>query len=166
MLISRLFSIAGILFFTFIHTLALADISTGTWTTAAPAPTQRTEMAAAAIDGKVYVVGGFNKPNLNNALKFAISDEVTVYDTAADSWSLTTSLPEGRHHAGIASLNGMLYVVGGFTKSFLSVWHAGCHGLSIQSRDSRMARAGTDANRARSTRRCSVSEPFVRNRRV
>ncbi|MBP6058340.1 MAG: galactose oxidase [Nitrosomonas sp.] len=124
MLISRLFIITGILFFTFIHNPALADVPTGTWTTAAPAPTQRTEVAAAAIADKIYVVGGFNRPNLDNVLKFAISNEVAVYDTAADSWSFTTPLPEGRHHVGIASLNGMLYVVGGFTKSFLSVWHA------------------------------------------
>ena len=125
MFILRLFINANILLLTLTHiNLALADISKGTWTTAAPAPTQRTEVAAAAIEGKIYVVGGFNKPNLNNALKFAISNEVTVYDTAADSWSFTTPLPEGRHHAGIASLNGLLYVVGGFTKSFLSVWHA------------------------------------------
>lgn len=124
MSISRLFIIVGIIFFTFIHNLALADISTGTWITAAPAPTQRTEVAATAIDGKIYVVGGFNKPSLNNALKFAISDEVAIYDTATDSWSFTTPLPEGRHHAGIAAINGLLYIVGGFTKSFLSVWHA------------------------------------------
>ena len=125
MFISRLFIIAGILFFILIHiNLALADISKGTWTTAAPALTQRTEVAAAAIAGKIYVVGGFNKPNLQNALKFAISNEVEVYDTASDSWSNTTPLPEGRHHAGIASLNGLLYVVGGFTKSFMSIWDA------------------------------------------
>ncbi|MBL0011863.1 MAG: galactose oxidase, partial [Nitrosomonas sp.] len=38
----------------------LADITKGIWTIAAPAPTQRTEVAAAAIEGKIYVVGGFN----------------------------------------------------------------------------------------------------------
>lgn len=123
---SRLSLIAGIFFLALTPiNLVLAETSKGgSWTTATPAPSQRTEVVAAAIDGKIYVVGGFNKPNLQNALKFAISNEVEVYDTAADSWSVTTSLPEGRHHAGIASLNGLLYVVGGFTKSLLSVWHA------------------------------------------
>lgn len=125
MFILRLFINANILLLTLTHiNLALADVSTGTWTAATPAPTQRTEVAAATIESKIYVVGGFNKPNLHNVLKFAISNEVQVYDTAADSWSFTTPLPEGRHHAGVASLNGLLYVVGGFTKSFLSVWHA------------------------------------------
>ncbi|MDO9470805.1 MAG: kelch repeat-containing protein [Nitrosomonas sp.] len=125
MFISRLFIISGVLFLTLIHSnQTFAEISTGTWALAAPAPTQRTEVAATAIEGRIYVVGGFNKPNLRNALKFAISNDVEVYDTASDSWSTTTPLPEGRHHAGIASLNGLLYVVGGFTQSFMSIWHA------------------------------------------
>ncbi len=121
MLILKLF----IIFLTLIHiNPALADASTGTWAVVAPTPTPRTEVVAAAIDGKIYVAGGFDKPNLNNALKFAISSEVQVYDTATDSWSLTTPLPEGRHHTGIAAIDGLLYVVGGFAKSYLSVWHA------------------------------------------
>lgn len=100
------------------------DSQVGAWSIASSAPTERTEVAAAAIGSKIYVVGGFNKPNLQNALKFAISTDVEIYDTAADSWSIATPLPEGRHHAGIASLDGMLYVIGGFTKSGLSVWQA------------------------------------------
>lgn len=105
--------------------LILAETSKGgTWQTAAPAPAKRTEVAAAAVGGKIYVVGGFSEPNLQNMLKFAISSDVEVYDPVSDSWSITTPLPEGRHHAGIASYNGLLYVIGGFTKSFLSVWHA------------------------------------------
>lgn len=125
MFISRPFIILSILFLALTHSnLTLAEVSKGTWTLAAPAPTQRTEVAAAAIEGKIYVVGGFNKPNLQNALKFAISNDVEVYDKASDSWSIATALPEGRHHAGIASLNGLVYVVGGFIQSFMSIWHA------------------------------------------
>ena len=64
MFISRLFIISGVLFLTLIHSnQTLAEISTGTWALAAPAPTQRTEVAATAIEGRIYVVGGFNKPN-------------------------------------------------------------------------------------------------------
>ncbi|MGG7056337.1 Kelch repeat-containing protein [Nitrosomonas sp. ANs5] len=99
-------------------------VGTGTWTVAAPALMERTEVAAAALDGKIYVVGGFAKPSWQNILEFAISSDVEVYDPATDSWSMTTSLPEGRHHAGIAELDGFLYVIGGFTRSFLSIWHA------------------------------------------
>lgn len=106
-------------------TATLADASKiGTWTTGAPAPTKRTEVAAAAVEGKIYVVGGFNKPSLKNALDYAVSRSVEVYDPESNTWSTTAPLPEGRHHAGIAALDGKLYVVGGFAKSLLSVWKA------------------------------------------
>lgn len=105
-------------------TTVLAESELGTWTQGAPASTKRTEIAAAALDGKIYAVGGFNKPSLNNVLDFAISRDVEVYDPAADSWSTTTPLPEGRHHAGMAASGGFLYVIGGFTKSGFSVWYA------------------------------------------
>ncbi|MGV8713395.1 MAG: hypothetical protein ACWA6R_12735 [Nitrosomonas sp.] len=39
-------------------------------------------------------MGGFNKPNLQNALNFAISSDIEVYDTHTDTWSTIPSLPE------------------------------------------------------------------------
>ncbi len=75
-----------------------------------------------ALERKIYVIGGFNKPGVSNVLDYAISQDVEMYDPDADSWTKTTSLPEGRHHAGIAALDGALYVIGGFTKSMFSVW--------------------------------------------
>ncbi len=128
MFVSRIFRClcVFIVLLTLISTLSvMADTPEGgVWAAAASAPAQRTEVSAASVEGKIYVVGGFNKPNVQNVLKFAISNEVEVYDTASDSWSNATPLPEGRHHAGMVSLNGLLYVVGGFTKSLLSVWEA------------------------------------------
>lgn len=117
--------IVPIIFFSFVNiNQAVADPQLGIWTRGLPAPGQRTEIAAAALDGKIYAVGGFNRPGLSNLLDFAISRDVEIYDPASDSWSVTTPLPEGRHHAGIAVLDGFLYVIGGFKKSGFSVWHA------------------------------------------
>ena len=101
-----------------------AGQSLGTWRTLSPAPTKRTEVAVAAVQGNIYVAGGFSEPGFGNFLDYAISRTVEVYDPATNSWTTTTQLPEGRHHAGIASLDGHLYVVGGFTRSLLSVWWA------------------------------------------
>ncbi|RMH34249.1 MAG: hypothetical protein D6690_10930 [Nitrospirae bacterium] len=100
-----------------------AEAMLGTWTAGPPAPTKRTEVAAAALGGKIYVVGGFSEPSLGNLANFAISRAVEVYDPSTKTWSTTTSLPEGRHHAGMVAYEDRLYVVGGFTRSFLSVWH-------------------------------------------
>ena len=95
----------------------------GTWRTAAPAPTKRTEVAVAALDGKIYVVGGFEKPSLGNVLNFAITPSVEMYDPATDRWASKAPLPVGLHHVGIGVAGGRLYVIGGYSKSGLSVWN-------------------------------------------
>lgn len=124
---SKLFIIVFVLFLPFMTmSLVFADSAQkGTWTEGASAPTKRTEVAVTAVKGKIYVVGGFSgELSLKNALSFAISHTIETYDPITNTWSTTTPLPEGRHHAGIASLDGFLYIIGGFAKSLLSVWHA------------------------------------------
>ena len=88
----------------------------GTWTTKAPASMKRTEVAAAALGGKIYVVGGFVR-----SISF-ISSVVEAYDPAADSWQARAPLPAGRHHAGIGVVKDRLYVIGGFEQSLLNIW--------------------------------------------
>jgi Kelch motif len=58
---------------------AQAESDLGTWRTAAPMPTKRTEVVAAALDGKIYVVGGFEKPSLGNVMNFSITPSVEMY---------------------------------------------------------------------------------------
>lgn len=115
--------IALVLFFVFVAIeQVVAETAKGAWMQAAPAPSKRTEVAAVALSGKVYVIGGFNRPSFSNVLDFAISRDVEVYDPVTDVWSAAAPLPEGRHHAGIAAIDGSLYVIGGFAKSGFSVW--------------------------------------------
>jgi N-acetylneuraminic acid mutarotase len=95
----------------------------GPWRTAAPMPTKRTEVAAAALEGKIYVVGGFEKPSLSNMMNFAITPSVEMYDPATDRWTSKRPLPVGLHHVGIGVVGGRLYIIGGYSKSGLSVWN-------------------------------------------
>lgn len=95
----------------------------GAWQTAAPMATKRTEVAAAALGGKIYVVGGFEKPSLGNVMSFAITWSVEVYDPTTDRWTSKAPLPVGLHHVGIGVVDGRLYVIGGYGKSGLSVWN-------------------------------------------
>jgi N-acetylneuraminic acid mutarotase len=94
----------------------------GTWRTVAPAPTKRTEVAAATVDHKIYVVGGFEQPGLSNVLNFAITPLLEVYDPATDRWTSKAPMPVGLHHVGIGVVAGRLYVIGGYKQSGLSVW--------------------------------------------
>ena len=91
--------------------------------TGAPAPTARTEVAVAALDGLIYVVGGFETPSSWKIWQSSVSTKVEVYDPATNRWSSRPDLPMGLHHAGAAVLDGALYVVGGFTVSDDMLWN-------------------------------------------
>lgn len=93
------------------------DVATpGTWATLAPMPTARQEVAAAALDGRVFVIGGFGE----NADPVAV---VEAYDPATDRWETRAPLPAPTHHAAAAVVGGRLFVVGGFTGGRLN-WTA------------------------------------------
>jgi N-acetylneuraminic acid mutarotase len=76
------------------------------WTTGANMPTARSEIGAAVVDEKIYVVGGQD----NQAKKLNV---VEVYDSKSDKWSTAAPIPQAVDHAGVASYDGKLYVVGG-----------------------------------------------------
>jgi Kelch motif protein len=80
----------------------------GTWSTKAPLLTQRTEVAVAELDGKIYVLGG-------TALGKTASQLNQEYDPATDRWRDRAPIPQGTSHAGVAGYNGKIYVIGGFT---------------------------------------------------
>ncbi|HKT33255.1 MAG TPA: kelch repeat-containing protein [Nitrospira sp.] len=94
----------------------------GAWRSAAPATMKRTEVAAATVGGKIYVVGGFEEPRLGNVLNFAITPAVEAYDPTTDRWTVKAPMPVGLHHVGIGAVGGRLYVIGGYKQSALSVW--------------------------------------------
>jgi N-acetylneuraminic acid mutarotase len=65
-------------------------------------------MGVAAVDGRVYVVGGFDASGQPVAT-------VEAYDPATDRWTQRASLPSPLHHVNVAAVGGKLYVVGGLT---------------------------------------------------
>jgi N-acetylneuraminic acid mutarotase len=69
-------------------------------------PQERTENSVAALDGLVYVAGGFTGGS-------ELPTELFIYDPASDAWREGAPVPEGRHHAPLAASGGRLYLVGG-----------------------------------------------------
>jgi hypothetical protein len=59
-------------------TYAQQPMAGGAWTTAAPMPTARSEIAAAAVDGRIYVADGLTALGTSNAFE--------TYDPAAARW--------------------------------------------------------------------------------
>lgn len=76
------------------------------WASLAALPTPRGELAAAALDGRIYVLGGLLGAGES-------SDVVEVYDVALDSWSSAPSMPVALNHLAAASFDGKIYVSGG-----------------------------------------------------
>jgi N-acetylneuraminic acid mutarotase len=81
------------------------------WSAAAPVlsgPIQ--EHGAVAIDGRIYIMGGFDET-------LAVDSVVSIYDTATDTWSAGPSLPERIHHANVAVVDGTIFVVGALVRN-------------------------------------------------
>ena len=89
----------------------MAPAEDGPWEVKKPAPVERSEVAAAALDDRVYVIGGF--------LKDGIADLVEEYDPADDRWREKAPLPRPLHHTAAAAVNNMVYVIGGFSMTAL-----------------------------------------------
>lgn len=77
------------------------------WTLAAPAPVALTEVAAAAHDGRIWVVGGMDAQGRG-------VDAVQVFDPIAGAWSMGPVLPTAVHHAALVADGGGLLLLGGY----------------------------------------------------
>lgn len=75
------------------------------WSTRAPLPSPRQECAVVALNGEIYVIGGFDAGA-------QIVADVDAYDPGSDTWRSVAPLPAPRHHANAASVNGKIYVLG------------------------------------------------------
>jgi len=80
-----------------------------TWTTRRPKPIAVSNVSAAALNGLIYVPGGYDGYN-----ELAIME---VYDPINDSWARAASLPIPIGGHATVALNGKLYVLGGLSGS-------------------------------------------------
>ena len=81
------------------------DPITDTWEAKADIPVVITNACAAALDGKIYLVGGTDGGTNYNSLY--------VYDPEADTWTTGANLPDTLWGVACAALNGKIYAAGG-----------------------------------------------------
>lgn len=86
-------------------------------------PLARTEVAGAALQGRVVVAGGLTADG-------GASDRVDVYDPATDRWEVGPALPVGLHHSGMATVGDRVYLAGGYTNRPGQDWVAQARVLS------------------------------------
>src|SRR5256886_3960934 len=77
----------------------------GTWQTRAPMPVSRQELATGVLNGKVYVVGGYDADAHSTAT-------VQVYNPTTDTWTLAQALPIAVNHNAAAVAGGKIYNLG------------------------------------------------------
>ncbi len=90
-------------------TVSVYNTSTGRWSRGADLPARMHHANAAAVDGRIYVLGfltGFD---------FVEDGRGFVYDPASDSWSDGPQMPAGtqRGASGVAVVGSRIYLLGG-----------------------------------------------------
>ncbi len=86
------------------------DPATDTWEAGTDMPTATWDSAAAAVDGEIYVIGGYPGPD-------QWTSSVQVYDPAGDSWDTAADMPTSRGGLGVSVVDGLIYAVGGWPGS-------------------------------------------------
>jgi hypothetical protein len=84
------------------------DPATDRWRVRAPLPRALTHVGRAALDGKLYAIGGF----LGDVHTDAQADAF-VYDPATHQGSPLPALPAPRGSVGTVALNGKIHAIGG-----------------------------------------------------
>ncbi len=84
---------------------------TNSWQMAAALPTARGSIAAAVLNGKLYIFGG----EAITASGGAVSNAVERYDPATNSWQVLEAMPYRAHGLGAVAVGNAIYVMGGFT---------------------------------------------------
>jgi N-acetylneuraminic acid mutarotase len=86
------------------------DPAQASWRGVNPMAEQRQKPAAAYIDGRIYVVGGW-------AVNGLPVTTLEVYHPAANQWTTASPAPTAYAASGVAVLGGRMYLVGGCDRS-------------------------------------------------
>jgi len=87
------------------YTLVGANALGNHWVSVAPVPTAREFLVTAAVNGRVYAIGGL-------APGIALNT-VEVYDPSSNSWSPAVNMPTARYGLAATAVNGKIYAIGG-----------------------------------------------------
>src|SRR5262249_32613520 len=87
--------------------LRAAPAAAAEWQEAGPLEAARADAGAAALDGRIYVAGGWSLGGT--------SRDFEVLDPAGRGWRKLAPLPEALHHPRLAGAGGRVLAIGGYT---------------------------------------------------
>jgi N-acetylneuraminic acid mutarotase len=83
------------------------DPLTDTWETRKPMPTNRSQLSANVVNGKIYLIGG------RTGGQYSTVDLNEVYDPETDSWTTKAPIPYPVVLYASAVVDGKIYIIGG-----------------------------------------------------
>jgi N-acetylneuraminic acid mutarotase len=92
-------------------TQAIPGGTTIRWSDAKSAPVPRAEAGGAAVNGKLYVFGGFTDSQLT------VATRMDVYDPATNTWATAPAMPVPTTHASTAVDGNTMWVTGFFNNN-------------------------------------------------
>lgn len=92
--------------------VAAFDPSSGTWTQLPPLPEPRSSHDAVILDGKLYVIGGWNL-RIDGAPLWHSTAHVMDLTVANPSWRSLPSAPFQRRALAVAAVGGKVFAIGG-----------------------------------------------------
>jgi N-acetylneuraminic acid mutarotase len=98
---------AGALLLLALSLPSLAVGATPSWKRAAPLPLARGEVAAAVLEGRIFIIGGFTSGGAN-------STSVQAFNPPTNTWAHEADLPLPVDHTMAAGYRGRVYVAGGY----------------------------------------------------
>jgi len=91
---------------------------TNNWGALTPAPLARYEASSQTVNGKIYLMGGFNSG-------FAPEKRNDIYDIATNNWSVGANMPEAlADFASAVYKDSLIYIIGGWGDSLLGATNA------------------------------------------
>jgi len=91
-----------------------AAVTGDTWVSKAPMQEARGGLGVAAVNGKIYAIGG-STGNGYSPLNSGIVGTNEEYNPATDTWTFKGSMPMPRVRFAIAAYQGKIYCIGGTT---------------------------------------------------
>jgi hypothetical protein len=97
----------------------LADLRNGRWQTMTSLPIPQSEAVALSVGGRLHFIGGRAPAGTSNRVwsDHIDTDNHWAYDSAADRWDRRAPIPTARNSAAGATINRVIYVIGGRTVS-------------------------------------------------
>jgi hypothetical protein len=89
-----------------VREVAAYNPTTDTWTNGAPMPAGRGTLAACAVDGIIYAIGGFLETKQQVGT-------VEAYDPKINQWTPKSPMPQPRTFLTATAVNGLVYVFQG-----------------------------------------------------